>query len=42
MIDLIPDDTRKLKAWRKEVRGFLEEALPHGMRWDYDYNEDEA
>ena len=42
VIDLIPDDTRKLKAWRADVRAFLEEALPGGMRRDYDYNESET
>jgi alkylation response protein AidB-like acyl-CoA dehydrogenase len=40
MVDLVPDDTPELKAWRVEVRRFLEEALPGGMRWDYDYDED--
>ncbi|MGE0388071.1 MAG: acyl-CoA dehydrogenase family protein [Gammaproteobacteria bacterium] len=40
MIDFEPDDTPALKAWRAEVRAFLKEALPDGMRWDYDYDED--
>ena len=40
MIDLVPDDTPELKAWRLEVRSFLEQALPGGLRWDYDYDED--
>lgn len=40
MLELIPDDTPALKAWRGEVRRFLEDALPQGLRWDYDYDED--
>jgi len=43
VIDFVADDTPQLKAWRGEVRRFLEEALPGGpgsFRWDYDYNED--
>jgi alkylation response protein AidB-like acyl-CoA dehydrogenase len=41
MVDFCPDDTPQLQAWRGEVRAFLEEALPNGMRFDYDYDEDE-
>ena len=41
MVDFCPDDRPALKAWRGEVRAFLEEALPNGMRFDYDYDEDE-
>lgn len=40
MVDLCPDDTAELKAWRQEVRAFLDEALPGGMDFDYDYDED--
>jgi alkylation response protein AidB-like acyl-CoA dehydrogenase len=42
MVDFCPDDTPELKAWRGEVRAFLKEALPNGMRFDYDYDEDDA
>jgi alkylation response protein AidB-like acyl-CoA dehydrogenase len=40
MVDFCPDDTAELRAWRGEVRAFLEEALPGGMHFDYDYDED--
>jgi alkylation response protein AidB-like acyl-CoA dehydrogenase len=40
MIDFTPDDTPELKAWRAEVRQFLETELPHGMHFDYDFDED--
>lgn len=39
MVDFTPDDTPQLKAWRAEVRAFLEEALPGGFYFDYDYDE---
>jgi alkylation response protein AidB-like acyl-CoA dehydrogenase len=42
MVDLVADDTPALRAWRGEVRAFLDEALPGGMVFDYDYDEDEA
>ena len=42
MVDFCPDDTPELKAWRMEVRGFLEEHWPVGKVFDYDYDEDEA
>jgi alkylation response protein AidB-like acyl-CoA dehydrogenase len=42
MVDFCPDDTPQLQAWRSEVRTFLDEALPGGLRFDYDYDEDEA
>ncbi len=42
MVDFCPDDTPQLKAWRGEVRAFLEAELPGGMTFDYDYDEDEA
>ncbi len=42
MVDLCPDDTPELKSWRREVRAFLEEALPQPLDWDYDYDEDPA
>lgn len=40
MVDFCPDDTPELKAWRHEVRDFLEEALPGGWTFLYDYDED--
>jgi alkylation response protein AidB-like acyl-CoA dehydrogenase len=40
MIDFCPDDTPELKAWRAEVRQFLETELPGGMHFDYDFEED--
>jgi alkylation response protein AidB-like acyl-CoA dehydrogenase len=40
MIDFTPDDTPELKAWRAEVREFLETELPEGMHFDYDFSED--
>jgi len=42
MVDFCPDDTAELKAWRMEVREFLEEAWPRGKVFDYDYDEDPA
>ncbi len=39
MVDLCPDDTPELKAWRHEVRDFLEEALPEPWTFWYDYDE---
>ena len=41
MIDYCPDDTPELKAWRREVRTFLERTWPAGVSFDYDYDEDE-
>jgi len=41
VVDFTPDDTPQLKAWRAEVREFLERELPGGMLFDYDYDEDE-
>jgi len=42
LIDFIPDDTPELRAWRAEVRGFLDQEWPDdGFRWDYDYNEND-
>lgn len=41
MVDFCADDTPELKAWRSEVRDFLEDALPHGMPFDFDYDEGE-
>jgi len=40
MIDFRIDDTPELKAWRAEVRQFLETELPGGMHFDYDFEED--
>jgi alkylation response protein AidB-like acyl-CoA dehydrogenase len=42
MVDFCSDDTPQLKAWRGEVRAFLEQALPGGMIFDFDYDEDDA
>jgi alkylation response protein AidB-like acyl-CoA dehydrogenase len=40
MVDFCPDDTPELRAWRHEVRDFLETELPGGMLFNYDYDED--
>ena len=42
MVDFSTDDTPELKAWRSEVRTFLEEAWPSRRIFDYDYDEDPA
>jgi len=42
MVDFMADDTPELKAWRQEVRSFLETELPSGMYFDYDYNEQDS
>src|SRR3546814_8828496 len=39
MVDFVPDDTPELCAWRAEVRQFLEEEIPEGFYFDYDYDE---
>src|SRR5689334_2999806 len=41
MIDFTPDDTPELKAWRAEVRQFLETELPNGLYADYDFHEED-
>jgi alkylation response protein AidB-like acyl-CoA dehydrogenase len=41
MIDFTPDDTPELKAWRAEVREFLETELPDGLYADYDFHEED-
>lgn len=41
MIDFTPDDTPELKAWRAEVRQFLETELPDGLYADYDFHEED-
>lgn len=40
MVDFLADDTAELRAWRSEVREFLETALPAKFCFDYDYDED--
>lgn len=42
MVDFRVDDTPELKAWRSEVREFLEREWPRGKYFDYDYDEDPA
>jgi alkylation response protein AidB-like acyl-CoA dehydrogenase len=40
MVDFCADDTPQLKAWREEVRTFLQTELPNGMHFDFDFEED--
>lgn len=42
MVDFCADDTPELRAWRAEVRDFLDASIPDGMHFDFDYDEDEA
>src|SRR5262245_62146597 len=40
MVDFLADDTPELRAWRSEVRDFLDTELPLGLYFDFDFNED--
>lgn len=40
MVDFLADDTPELRAWRAEVRDFLETELPGGFYFDFDFDED--